>query len=107
MLISYNGYGDLYRIYLKTLGEGYIFNIAYIKDDFQAEHKDDFDPNYMKALYDYGYQKGLKGYSWEHTPPGISPLTIQKEPQNISQAAAQTKDESKHILTTKKQIHKN
>jgi len=107
MLISYNGYGDLYRIYLKTLGEGYKFNIAYIKDDFQAEHKDDFDPNYMKALYDYGYHQGLNGYSWDHSPPGISPITIQKEPQNISQAPVQVIDQSKHILETKKQIHKN
>jgi len=61
----------------------------------------------MKALYDYGYQKGLKGYSWEHTPPGISPITIQKEPQNISQAPVQIKEEPKHILKTKKHIHKN
>jgi hypothetical protein len=29
----------------------------------------------MKALFDYGYAKGLKGYPWRKTPPLMEPLS--------------------------------
>ena len=30
-----------------------------------------FDPEYMRKLFDRGYQLGLEGYPWEKAPPGI------------------------------------
>ena len=42
-LINYNGVGDLYRMYLTTQRAGASFSLAYIGDDFRAEHKEDFD----------------------------------------------------------------
>ena len=71
-MINYNGVGDLYRIYLVTQRAGARFNLAYIGDDFQAEHKEDFDQTYMRALYHYAYEKAEKGYPWEHAPPGFA-----------------------------------
>ena len=68
-LISYNGIGDLYRMYLVSQREGASFNFAYIGDDFHAEHKEDFDQAYMRALYHYAYEKAAAGYPWRHAPP--------------------------------------
>jgi hypothetical protein len=28
-----------------------------------------FDPGYMRALYDYGYERGRNGYDSVHKPP--------------------------------------
>jgi Helix-turn-helix of DDE superfamily endonuclease len=72
-LINYNGVGDLYRMYLTTQRAGASFNLAYISDDFQAEHKEEFDQNYMRALYRYAYDKAATGYPWQHAPPGFAP----------------------------------
>src|SRR5208337_4152617 len=38
-LINYNGVGDLYRIYMVTQRAGAEFNLAFIGDDFHAEHR--------------------------------------------------------------------
>lgn len=70
-LINYNGVGDLYRIYLVTQREKAQFNLAYIGEDFQAPHPEEFDPAYMAALYRYAYDKAVKGYPWTHAPPGF------------------------------------
>lgn len=71
-LIQTQGLGDLYRIYLTAQQDGLDYNLAYIGADFNAEHKEDFDTAYMRALFDYGYQLGRKGYPWHKTPPGLT-----------------------------------
>jgi predicted patatin/cPLA2 family phospholipase len=71
-MINYNGIGDLYRMYLVTQRAGASFNLAFIGVDFQAEHKEDFDQTYMRALYRYAYEKAAKGYQWHHAPPGLA-----------------------------------
>jgi hypothetical protein len=75
-LINYNGVGDLYRIFLVTDRAGAKFNLAFIGDEFHADHKEDFDQNYMRALYSYAYEKASKGYPWDHAPPGFAPPAI-------------------------------
>jgi hypothetical protein len=70
-LIQSQGLGDLYRIYLTAQQDRLDYNLAYIGADFNAEHKEDFDTAYMRALFDYGYQLGRKGYPWQKTPPGL------------------------------------
>ncbi len=71
-LIQSQGLGDLYRIYATAQQDGLDYNLAYIGADFNAEHKEDFDATYMRALFDYGYQLGRKGYPWHKTPPGLT-----------------------------------
>lgn len=73
LLINYNGVGDLYKTYMLGQKQHATFNLALIRDDFNAEHKEDFEPSYMKALYNYGYELGRKGYDWDHAPPGFDP----------------------------------
>jgi hypothetical protein len=70
-MINDNRIGDLSRMYSVTQLAGASFNLAYIGDDFQAEHKEDFDQAYMRALYHYAYEKAEKGYPWQHALPGF------------------------------------
>ena len=65
-----SGVNDTYRIYLTTKRDGVGFNLAYIDDDFTLPYKGPFDKGYMRALFDYGFQKGFAGYPWQTTPPG-------------------------------------
>ena len=71
-MIDYNGVGDFYRFYLETQRANAGFHLAYIGNDFHAEHKEDFDPSYMRALYRYAFDKAAKGYPWQDAPPGFN-----------------------------------
>jgi len=68
-MIHYSGYNDVLRIYATTRRDGVDFNLAYIGSDFTMEHKTPFDPAYMRALFDYGYQRARAGYPWLKMPP--------------------------------------
>ncbi|MBW2710347.1 MAG: patatin-like phospholipase family protein [Deltaproteobacteria bacterium] len=70
-LISNNGYGDLYRLYLEAQQAGIEYNLAYIPSEFNEKSKEPFDQEYMGKLFDLGYQMALSGYPWEKTPPGF------------------------------------
>jgi len=70
-LINYNGVGDLYRMFLVTQRARASFNLAFIGDDFRAPRPANFDPTYMRALYQFAYEKAARGYPWEHAPPGF------------------------------------
>ena len=34
----------------------------------------DFDPAYMRALFDYGYELARSGYKWHKAPPAFEAL---------------------------------
>jgi Patatin-like phospholipase len=65
-----SGVNDTYRMYLTTKRDGVGFNLAYIDSDFTLPYKGPFDQGYMRALFEYGYEKGKAGYHWHKTPPG-------------------------------------
>jgi hypothetical protein len=65
-----SGVNDTYRMYLLARRDGVDFNLAAIGDDFNIPYKGPFAPEYMQALFEYGYQKGRAGYRWQKTPPG-------------------------------------
>jgi hypothetical protein len=68
-LISTQGVGDLYQIYLGCLRDDMDFNLARIPDSFDKTYDQDFDPVYMTALYELGYEHAKNGYAWEKLPP--------------------------------------
>jgi hypothetical protein len=70
-LIHTQGIGDLYRIYLTTQRDGVDFNLAYVPASFNAPHPEDFDPDFMRALYQTGYEMAVKGFPWKKQPPGF------------------------------------
>jgi hypothetical protein len=57
---------------LTTQRDGVGFNLASIGDDFDVPYKGPFDKDYMRAVFDYGYEKGRAGYAWQKTPPGYA-----------------------------------
>ena len=70
-LIQSQGLGDIYQIYQTTQKDHVGFNLAFIGPDFKATRKVEFDSNYMRALYQYGFDLALKGYPWAKNPPGL------------------------------------
>lgn len=70
-LIQTQGVGDLYRIYAVSQRDEVDYNLAYIPDDFNAPHKEEFDTEYMRTLFQVGYDQASKGYPWVKRPPGM------------------------------------
>lgn len=70
-LIRTQGMGDLYRIYLGAKRDGIPYRLAYIPNDFKLESEEQFDPKYMRALFDLGYEMARDGYDWATSPPGV------------------------------------
>ena len=68
-MISASGINDVLRIYHTTLRDNVEFNLAYIGRDFDRKLPEPFDQAYMRALFDYGYQKAIRGYDWAKKPP--------------------------------------
>ena len=71
-MIRTQGLGDLYRIYLGAKRDEMPFRLAYIPEDFDLEPEEDFDPVYMQALFELGYELARDGYEWSDSPPGIA-----------------------------------
>lgn len=68
-MIHYSGYNDVIRIYAMTQRDGVDYNLAYIEPDFPNTKHEEFDPKYLRALFDYGYARGQQGYQWRKAPP--------------------------------------
>jgi hypothetical protein len=71
-LIRTQGMGDLYRIYLGAKRDEMSFRLAYIPPDFDREPEEDFDPKYMRELFDLAYELSRDGYNWSEAPPGVA-----------------------------------
>ncbi|MCL1067412.1 patatin-like phospholipase family protein [Shewanella olleyana] len=65
-LIIQQSRGDLYRIMYISKSQNIDIHYTYIQEDFttKKQSKDMFDKDFMKALYDYGYQKAKHGDLW-------------------------------------------
>ncbi len=70
-LIATQGLGDLYRLYLDCQRDGVDYNVAYIPPDFDVASQEAFDPAYMKALFERGYELTRNGSPWHKFPPGF------------------------------------
>ncbi len=68
-LIKTQGIGDLYRMYANAQRDGIAFKAIWIPQSFTMKEAKPFDTTYMKALFDLGYDMGLKGIPWESQPP--------------------------------------
>jgi len=68
-LIRSNGIGDLYRIWITSLRDGFDFQLAWIPFDFDVEPSEAFDPVHMTALFERGRSDMLNGEAWHDYPP--------------------------------------
>jgi Patatin-like phospholipase len=71
-MISVSGQNDVGRIYTTTQADGVGYNLAFIGADFTMVLPAPFDPGYMRALFDYGFQEARHGYNWAKHPPWLS-----------------------------------
>ena len=71
-LINSQGVGDLYRMYTQAEKDGVNYNLAFIKPDFTERHKEEFDTEFMRKLFAYGFEMSKDGYPWQEYPPGYS-----------------------------------
>jgi hypothetical protein len=70
-MIQTSGVNDVNRIYVTAVRDHVDYNLAYIGPDFTLKAKEDFDPVFMNALYDYGRTKARAGYPWAKRPPWV------------------------------------
>jgi predicted acylesterase/phospholipase RssA len=71
-LLGGAGVGDLYKIYAIAQRDGIGVNFVSIPSEFALVAEEPFDPVYMKALYDLGYEIGLAGDHWSNSPPDFA-----------------------------------
>jgi len=45
------------------------FNLSYVSRDYPATDSEGFNTAYMRALYQYGFEKASGGHAWTGTPP--------------------------------------
>jgi hypothetical protein len=68
-MITAAGYNDVVKIYFNCQRDDIGYHLAFMGSDFNTPLPAPFDPTYMKALYDYGYQRARRGYDWSTKPP--------------------------------------
>lgn len=74
-MIQAQGVGNLYQIHEIAQRDRIGFKLAFIGDDFSFDHPTEFDQAYMRALFQYGYNKAASGYPWNDSPPGFEHST--------------------------------
>ncbi len=79
-LIYSQGIGDVYRTSMSTQRDGVDFNLAYIPASFKVKSKEAFDPVYMSALFQLGYDLAKAGYHWDKSPPGFETMPRMESP---------------------------
>jgi predicted acylesterase/phospholipase RssA len=70
-MIRTQGIGDLFREYVGATHFGFDYNLVYIPDSFTATPAPgvEFDAEYMKKLYQQGYDLAKSDYPWLKHPP--------------------------------------
>ena len=71
-LMRYQGIGDLIRLYRRSKRDGMDYNLTYIPPSWTRQEGEAFDPEYMRALFEVGYEEGKAGGRWKKAPPGFS-----------------------------------
>jgi len=79
-LIRTQGAGDIYRIYTLAQRDGIDVKISWIPNgSVDVVPTETFDPAYMKALFEFGYQRGLAQSGWADLTEQIE-MTLQEAP---------------------------
>ena len=83
------------RTFIAAKNSGIGFNVASIAPTFSAPSRGPFDPNYMKALFDAGYDQGKSANPFASAPPsypgapaGNSSDTAKPQPGDVEKEGA-------------------
>ncbi len=71
-LIRTQGIGDLFRLYVTAQLNDFHYYLSHVPDDYQRETDELFDPDYMRPLFQIGYEQGKRGGCWVSKPPGLA-----------------------------------
>jgi predicted acylesterase/phospholipase RssA len=86
-LISTQGIGDLYQLYVIAQRDHIDYNVTYIPASFSEKLRKPFDRDYMNKLYQLGRETMKSGRAWSKYPPGYDPRPLS---QTAIQPAAGT-----------------
>jgi hypothetical protein len=86
-LLHFSGIADIHRIYLTMQRDGVAFRLAAIGPEFDAPRAQPFDPDYMRALFEYGLTQGRAGSVWVDRPPPVGIIAPEASPGRVAAAA--------------------
>jgi hypothetical protein len=69
-MIKAQGFGDLFRTYAAAQAGNLDFNLASITSSPEAARTSQFDPAFMRELFDTARKQARAGYPWVKVPPG-------------------------------------
>ncbi len=75
-LIQNQSVGDLYRLYLIAQKNNMAYQLMHIPPDFSKVPAELFDREYMQALFDLGFKKGLQSDDWQREPPEFNTTDV-------------------------------
>ena len=75
-LISAQGIGDLYQLFLLARRDGIDYNVTWIPDSFSERPSEPFERGYMNRLFQVGRTAIASGAAWSKYPPGFNPVPI-------------------------------
>jgi hypothetical protein len=70
-LIRAQGFGDMYRLYLEARRDGLDYNLVHVPEDFTDLPDEQFDPRFMRSLFETGQRIGQNEGPWLKAPPGF------------------------------------
>ncbi|MDF2999186.1 MAG: hypothetical protein K0R27_4823 [Xanthobacteraceae bacterium] len=70
-LMKSDTYGTVLDSYRFAQKYKYKFQLGFIPDSFTLKEEGVFERSYMNALYQVGYEAGLRGGDWHSVPPGL------------------------------------
>lgn len=73
-LIKLQGAQDLWNAYLLSKEQGGSFKATWIRTDFNETLEQSFDPKYMQALFQYGYNRFKMNDLWSSKPPRVGDI---------------------------------
>jgi hypothetical protein len=68
-LIRGSGVGDAYKLYLISERDEIAYRVAWIPSHVPCRSNEDFDPVYMRCLFDFGGEELRRGGLWSELPP--------------------------------------
>ena len=77
-LIKSHGVGDIFRLYVGAERDGIDYNFIHVPADFNVKSEAIFDPIYMKAIFQAGYETGKK-IEWLKKPPSVEYIRTEEK----------------------------
>jgi hypothetical protein len=70
-MLRTRGFNDAVSLYLSSQGDQLGFNLAHIPDDFAIGSTELYDRNYMRGLFERGFDMAKVGYPWSHNDVAV------------------------------------